>query len=189
MKILKRIFNQKYDFMTKCYLYLDYKKNLKQIRQKHKLSNIDFILYMKINLNSDRNKNTQQTIRHYTFPDFKTELEFLKEEKRRKLKEKIINKISEYIKLLNIKRLMDIKNSQNNIQKFFAFLSLHVGTYKKSLQELVEGQREVTQNKQFTFDDGDTVQEKMDRFEYKIKEHLNVESHLNNLKNNINKKI
>lgn len=188
MKIIKRIFNQKYDFMSKCYLYFDYKTNLKQIKQKHKLSYIDFLLYMKINLNSGNNKNTTRD----DFPNFKSELEFIKEEKRRKLKEKVLNKINDYVKLLDIKRLMDLKNSQNNIQKFFAFLSLHVGTYKKALQELVEGQREVTQNKQFTFDDGDTVQEKMDRFEYKIKEHLNVDSHLNNLnnlKNNINKKL
>ena len=188
MKILKRFFNQKYDFLTKCYLFLDYKKNLKQIKQIHKLSYIDFLLYMKINLNGEKNPCKQRTSRD-TLPDFKRELEFIKQEKRRQLKEKIFNKLNEYIKLFNVKRLMDIKNSQNNIQKFFAFLSLHVGTYKKALQELVEGQREVTQNKQFTFDDGDTVQEKMDRFEYKIKEHLNVESHLNNLKNNLNKKL
>ena len=37
------------------------------------------------------------------------------------------------------------------------------------MQALIEGQREVTQNKNYLFDDGETIQEKKDKFENKIK--------------------
>jgi hypothetical protein len=84
------------------------------------------------------------------------------------------NKFMRVINILNIKKLLDLKNSQNNLQKFFDFLSRHIGTYKKAVQELVEGQREVTYNKDFKFQDGQTVKEKCDKFESKLKETLNI---------------
>jgi hypothetical protein len=65
--------------------------------------------------------------------------------------------------VLNIKYLLDLKNSQDNIQKIFHLLSENIKIYKKSLEELVEGHREVTYNKDFKFQDGQTVQNKIDK--------------------------
>ena len=69
-------------------------------------------------------------------------------------------------RMFNIKYLLDLKNSQDNIQKFFQFLSENIKIYKKSLEELVEGHREVTYNKNFKFQDGQTVQDKIDKVNF-----------------------
>ena len=78
-----------------------------------------------------------------------------------------INKIKLFFvkiyRMLNIKYLLDLKNSQDNISKFFHFLSENIKVYKKALEELVEGHREVTYHRDFTFKDGQTVQDKIDK--------------------------
>lgn len=40
-----------------------------------------------------------------------------------------------------------------------------IGIYNKSIENIVEGQREVTFNPEFKLDDGETVKEKLDKFE------------------------
>ena len=97
-----------------------------------------------------------------------------------------LNKIKMFFhkiyRMFNIKYLLDLKNSQDNIQKFFHFLSENIKIYKKSLEELVEGHREVTYNKDFKFQNGQTVQNKIDKvnelmtqFDRKIKETLSID--------------
>ena len=194
MRIFKKIFkeNKNYDFSTKCYLYLDYKQSLKQIKKNEKLSTIDFILFMKLDpefnsknkIMENKSINFMNIRNNNNFPDFEKELNDIKDELQIKRIKKIKIYFNKYLQMINIKYLIDLKNSQNNVKQIFAFISRHIGTYNQSMQELVEGQREVTQNKNYLFDDGETVQEKKDKFENKIKDYMNIEAHINNLKNN-----
>jgi hypothetical protein len=194
MKIIFKFFryDTSFNFMTNLCLYLDYKRNLKFLKKKFNLSTFNKILYLKVNF-CDLNKKSEQkcerdsSLKFKNLPDFNKEINDIKD---RILQRKIYSlktKIKKYMSFLNLKYLIDLKNSQNNIKKFFDFLSKHITTYKMSIQEIVEGQREVTQNKNFTFDDGETVKEKMDKFENKLKEHLNVQSQIDNIKKNIKK--
>jgi hypothetical protein len=182
MKILSKIFreNKNFDFITKCYLYFDYRNNINEIKRKNKIFGyLDFFLFTKFDpsFNKSDKKSVNMTIpqENKNFPNFEKEISEIRENIKKERIKKIKTLVNKYIQYFNVKQLIDLKNSQNNVQKFFAFLSKHIGTYKKSISELVEGQREVTQNKNFLLDDGDTVQEKLDRFENKIKEHMNIQ--------------
>jgi hypothetical protein len=160
MKISLKFFKElkNLDFVTKCYLYLDYRNNIKELRTRYKiLSYIDFLLYMKIDsslIKSEKisvNKNIPRE--KFFFPNFEKEIAEVRQNIKKKHIEKIYTLLYKYTQYMNFKILLDLKNSQNNVQYFFAFLSKHIGTYKKSISELVEGQREVTQNKNFLLDD------------------------------------
>jgi hypothetical protein len=192
MKIIFKFFrnNKSGDFMTNLYLYLDYKNNLKFLKKKYNLGFFKKILYFKVNFHEDKKMNEQicheeKFVKIEKFPDFKKEIDEIKENIWKKRINYLKITIVKYFGYFNIKNLIDLKNSQDNVKKIFDFLSRHITTYKTSIQELVEGQREVTQNKNFTFDDGETVQEKMDKFEKKLKEHLDVKSHIDSIKKNI----
>lgn len=182
MKICSKIFkeNKNLDFITKCYLYLDYRNNIKEIKRKNKIFGyLDFFSCMKVDPSFNKsekisvNKNILRENKN--FPIFEKEITEIRENIRKKRIDKIKKLLNKNIQYFDFKKLIDLKNSQNNIQIILSFLSKHIGTYKKSISELVEGQREVTQNKNFLLDDGETVQEKLDRFESKIKEHMNIQ--------------
>lgn len=106
--------------------------------------------------------------------DLDQEVQYIKAKKKYKKKEEILSKIKSITKYFNWKRLLDIKNSQNYVKKVFMFLSRHIGTYKASMEALVEGQREVVHNNNFKFEDGESVKVKVDRFEEKFKENFNI---------------
>jgi len=182
LKFLKN--HKNLDFTTKFYLYLDYRNNLKEIKKKNALSYTNMILYPKINFNSNNKKSKieNKTQNLNTCVNLEKELRDIKEEIQRKRIEKAKAILLKIMKIIDIRYLIDLKNSKDNIQKIFGILSKQIEIYKKSIQELVEGQREVTQNKNFTFEDGDTVQEKVDRFEAKIKEYLNIQGQIEKYK-------
>ena len=69
------------------------------------------------------------------FPDFEKELNDIKNELQRKRIEKIKIYFNKYLQMINIKYLVDLKNSQNNVKQIFAYISRHIGTYKQSMQE------------------------------------------------------
>jgi hypothetical protein len=184
-KIIRKIFkeNKNLDLTTKIYLTQNYISNLNAIRRENNLSVFRKIILIKFNNKNGTNKNISKNNVCKNFPDFSKELP---EIKNKLFKQKLIfikDKLLTIITWLNIKHLIDLKNSQNNIKHLLDFISRHVGVYKNSIQALVEGQREVTQNKNFTFDDGETVQEKMDKFEVKLKEHLNIKEIFSKNKN------
>jgi len=170
-KIIRKIFkeNKNLRLSSKVYLCKTYIQNIKflnsNIENLHKTYKIQ--------------KGIQELVKINTnYPLMEKELKELKYQSRKKKFDYIKNKFVFLYRLTDIKYLLDLKNTQNNIKIIFDFLSKHIGNYKKAMQELVEGQREVTQNKNFTFEDGETVQEKMDKFDKKVKEIL----HINNKK-------
>ncbi len=167
-------------FKMRMFLLLDYFHNINLIKVKHRLKFRHYFI--------DNYKIDQKTKK-----ELLTKIELMKKEKRKQIKiEKTIeinvkpvnmkeelreiywkmlqaklNKFKMFFhkiyRMFNIKYLLDLKNSQDNIQKFFHFLSENIKIYKKSLEELVEGHREVTYNKDFKFQDGQTVQNKIDK--------------------------
>eukprot|EP00357_Protocruzia_adherens_P024401 CAMPEP_0114977368 /NCGR_PEP_ID=MMETSP0216-20121206/3197_1 /TAXON_ID=223996 /ORGANISM="Protocruzia adherens, Strain Boccale" /LENGTH=178 /DNA_ID=CAMNT_0002338415 /DNA_START=107 /DNA_END=643 /DNA_ORIENTATION=- len=62
-------------------------------------------------------------------------------------------------------KVMKDRQSVTLIERWSKLIVYHINNYHRSLQELVEGHREVTTNKDFQFEDGETVQNKLDRFE------------------------
>ena len=164
----------------KFFLWLDYFKNIKFIKNRNRLKLSHFFI---------DNFKVDQRIKN----EILNEIDNLKKEKRKLIKiEKIIqinikplnlkdelqdiygkefqaklNKFKMFwhkiYRIFNLKYLLDRKNSQDNIKRFFHFLSENIKIYKKSLEELVEGHREVTYNKDFKFQDGQTVQNKIDK--------------------------
>ena len=62
------------------------------------------------------------------------------------------------------------KTEREVVETIFTFVSFHVTNYKNALYELVEGHREVTQNDEFIFENGETVKERMKHFEDRLKE-------------------
>lgn len=186
-KIIKTFLreNKNSDLVTRLYLLSDYLQNLKQIKRMNKLGKFDIIFNYKVpkEPSNSVNKNKFNVHTNDNLPDLEKELEEIKLKMRQERIERVINYFKKIAKYSNIKHLFDLKNSQDNIQKLFAFLSEYIGIYKRSLQELVEGQREVTQKKNFKFEDGQTVQEKMDKFEAKVKEHLNIKNQFNKFQN------
>ncbi len=185
MKIFCKFFrnNKNIDFTTKFYLYLDYKRNLKFLNKKYKLEWWDRFLFFNVNFSDITKTKNPQLTNDKNLPDLQKELTEIKSNIIKKRIAYIKMKVIKCLSYLNVKYLVDLKNSQNNIKQLFDFLSKHIATYKKSIQELVEGQREVTQNKNFTFDDGETVQKKIDKFENNLKEHMNLKTNFDNLKN------
>jgi len=167
-------------FKMRMYILLDYFHNIKIIKIKNRL--------MFRHLFFDNFKIDQKTKK-----ELLTKIESMKKKKRKQIKieknieinvkpvnmkeelreiygkalQAKINKFKMFFhkiyRMFNIKYLLDLKNSQDNIQKFFHFLSENIKIYKKSLEELVEGHREVTYNKDFKFQDGRTVQNKIDK--------------------------
>lgn len=111
--------------------------------------------------------------------DFKIELKEMKHKQLMKHFEKVRGFLLRLIKIFNWKAILDLKNSQDHINKVFVFLSKHIGTYKASIQELVEGQREVIYNDNFKFEDGQTAKEKTDEFEQKFKENFAIKEVIN----------
>jgi hypothetical protein len=181
--IIKRLFkeNKQLSISNRFYVINNYMKNIKLIKKENGLTlfqilfgggkNNNSLKYL--NKNEDKifieNKNNENN-----FPNFEEELKEIKLKKQKVYMKKITTFFQQILKILNIKFLLDLKNSQNNIQKITEFASKHIGNYRKSIQELVEGQREVTTNKNFKFEDGETVQDKTNKFETKVKERLNI---------------
>jgi hypothetical protein len=170
LKIAKRIFTENKDLTLKNKLYIvhTYITNLKNIKKNysyhfHRFNFNEFLLNKKI-----ENKNFGI--------DFKKELADIKYKIYKQRLNFLTSKIMTFVKKFNLKYLLDLKNSQNNIEILFDFLTRHITIYKRSIQELVEGQREVTQNKNFKFEDGETVQQKMDKFDEKIKDILHIKN-------------
>lgn len=113
---------------------------------------------------------------------FKDEIMEIRKKRLNAIKEKYLILIRKKLILFNYKNILDFRNSQDFVQRLFVFLSKHIGTYKASIQELVEGQREVIHNDNFKFDDGETAKEKTDRFESKFKENFSTREILSKLK-------
>ena len=109
--------------------------------------------------------------------NLKNELKFLQSRIRNKKISKIKKIIKRFTRIVNIKHFLDLKNTKNTIQATFTVLSKYIGLYKHSMNELVEGQIEVTHNKNFKFEDGETVKDKIDGFEKKLKENVNLNDH------------
>lgn len=180
----RRLKNQyNLSFQMRIYLMLDYFNNINLIKVKHRLNlrhylidnfkidqNIKKDLLRKIdNMKNEKRKQIkiEKTI------EINVKSVNMKEELREIYGKNIqaqLNKFKMFFhkiyRMFNIKYLLDLKNSQDNIQKFFLFLSENIKIYKKSLEELVEGHREVTYNKDFKFQDGETVQNKIDKVSY-----------------------
>lgn len=117
--------------------------------------------------------------------DLKSELNQLKSKRINRLIYKYYRKIYLSLKNVDYKTLMDMRNTQNFVKKFFEFLSKHIGTYKSSLHNIVEGQREVINDENFKFDDGETVKEKVKRFEGRFKENFQIKEYIQSkFKNN-----
>jgi hypothetical protein len=211
-RTFKKIFaSSNLDFVTKLYLYENYFSNLAKIKRKNELNLWDKILKLNLDnqrekikkkiekkiehsrINETKNLEQIQNPKNFSSPDLnvdlKKELIEIKQSIRKKQIEKLRNLIKFYLNKLNVKHLLDLKNSQNNMKNLFNFLSRNIEIYKRSIQELVEGQREVTQNKNFQFEDGETVQEKMDKFEMKLKENLNSGKEMREILKNKNKLI
>lgn len=109
--------------------------------------------------------------------NFNSELRYLQSRIRNKKMAKYKQFFKRIYKILNIKHLMDLKNTKNTIHEAFSVLSKYIALYKRSINELVEGQREVTHNKNFKFEDGETVKDKIENFEKKLKENVNLHDH------------
>jgi hypothetical protein len=194
LKIMKRflIDDKNTSVLMRLYLYQNYMINLKSIKKNNNLTFYNSFIKFNIwpNFTNDENKtNRKKNIldkKEYKLPDFEKELNFIREQKYKQYKEKTMLILKKMITFLNVKQILDLKNTQNNIKLIFTFFSKNIALYKLSIQELVEGQREVTQNKNFKFEDGKTVQNKMDEFEVKLKENLNIKS--TNLFDKLNKK-
>lgn len=188
LKILSKIFNENKncDLITKLYLYYDYTSNLKKIKTTYNLTLLRTLFFPKIKIiNYQFKKDNSNTKKQGLYsPDFKEEFNEINNLKRKKFYENLSNVYLKIYNKLNIKHFFDLKNTQNNVKLFFEFLSKHISNYKKSIQEIVEGQREVTQNKNFKFEDGQTVQEKMDNFDKKMKEYFNIQEFYKKIKNN-----
>ena len=153
------------------------------------------LLVRKINLDNaisdlyTQEKKNSIEIKKILRTDIKTKLNFekeLKEIKEQRVKKQIemikatINKI---INFFNFKRIIELKNSQSNIKALFHFLSAHITNYKQALHDLVEGHREVTHNKKFKFENGETVKDRMDKVIFKFRN--NFIKKLNFLHNSI----
>jgi hypothetical protein len=172
-KIVTKIFkeNNTLSLKSKLYITREYLQNLKFLK-----NNSDNIhKYYQYKLNIEKNKKEAEPLPKSNLANMKNEISEIKKRIRDKKIEKIKNKLISLFNILNPRQLLELKNTQNNVQLFFAFISKHIGNYKRSIQELVEGQREVTQNQNFTFEDGESVKEKTDRFDKKVKEifHIN----------------
>jgi hypothetical protein len=147
-------------------LKLNDNNNLEAQDQNHKY-------YIKL-LNQQRDL---QKINNFQHVNLQIELKIINLRIREKRIAKIKNFINKIRKILNIKSFLDLKNTKNTIQATFSVLSKYIALYKLSMNELVEGQREVTHNKNFRFEDGETVQEKIENFERKLKENVNLNDH------------
>jgi len=199
-RTFKKFSSSNLDFATKLYLCENYSSNLAKIKRKNQLNLWDKILILNLDNKTEKIKKTvEDKIENSRIDlnknpgnlnlDLNQELIEIKQNIRKKQIEKLKNLLKFYLNKLNLKHLLDLKNSQNNMKHFFNFLSRNIEIYKRSIQELVEGQREVTQNKNFQFEDGETVQEKMDKFEIKLKENLNSSKEMRDILKNKNKLI
>jgi RNAse (barnase) inhibitor barstar len=86
--------------------------------------------------------------------------------------EKRWNQVKDNLKLENLKSyktFLKSKSNQENKKLFKAKLTENMKLYNESIQELVEGQREVMLNPDHLWDDGQTTKEKLE----KIKEKMN----------------
>jgi hypothetical protein len=179
-KIAFRIFKENKDLNLagKIYLTHTYIANIISIKRNYS-SHFHLNKFNEFKNNKEKNLKIENN-----GIDFKKEIRDIKYAIFLKRVNKLKEKIYSLIQIFNLKYLFDLKNSQNNLDKFFDFMSRHIATYKKSIQELVEGQREVTQSKTFRFEDGETVEEKMENFDKKVKEILHLK---NSPKDNIEK--
>lgn len=77
---------------------------------------------------------------------------------------------SQYYRDLDEKYKNEKSQSSEELRgKFVGFIE----QYNKSIEEIVEGQREVTFNPDFKFENGQTVKEKTDEFEGKLRSFIN----------------
>lgn len=96
--------------------------------------------------------------------------------------------LSEYdSKIEKIKKKVDEKRVQitdhNLKEKFQRMILDFIRLYHESLQNLIEGQREVLKDNKFAFEDGDSVEVKMNKFEEMVKNkmpNLNLKENLMN---------
>jgi hypothetical protein len=177
MKIWGKLKNL--DLMNKIYLYSDYRRNLNQIKKRNNLTLLAKFGSIDLFTHDEVPKKKSEKIK-MNFPDFEKELNDIKQSIQKKRIKLFKSYISYVIQKLNIKHFLDIRNTQNNLKHLFTILSKNIEVYKRSIQELVEGQREVTMNKKFRFEDNETVQDKMDKFEEKLKDNLSIKQHIKN---------
>lgn len=131
-----------------------------------------------ISINNYNNNNIND------YPDLRYEIKLIKKKQRKVYLDTKLLKITNFLKYLNIKNILDFRNSKEYVHKLFIFISKHIGTYKSSVHELVEGQREVIHNDEFIFDDGESVKNKIDKFELKFKQNFSLKESNNNSKMN-----
>ena len=147
---------------------------------------VDYYFIKTLNFNKPKSKsNNKFYTQNYNLTiNFKKEIQDIKIKNRNILKEKYYLYIQNKLSKVNWKALLDFKNSQDYIHKIFLFLTRHIGTYKASIQELVEGQREVIYNDDFKFEDGETAKQKTEKFEGKFKENFSVRDLTSKIKGN-----
>ena len=73
-----------------------------------------------------------------------------------------MNKIKNNKETAKIVKTAQSKDFQENLNKNFVY---YLSLYHQSMQNLVEGQREVTKDVQFKFENGETVEDKMNKFD------------------------
>lgn len=156
-----------------------------QLKYLIKTLNANFIRTIKQKSNQKKKPNSSYFL-HTSKVNLKEEVEFIKEKLNLKRRERLLVFFQTKFFIFNWKSFLDFRNSQDFIHKVFLFLSKHIGTYKSSIQELVEGQREVIHNDEFLFDDGETAKEKTNKFERKFKENFSIKEIISKYKNNNN---
>lgn len=83
---------------------------------------------------------------------------------------KVVEKAKEIIANPNLLAAYVEKGENKRLrQKISDFFIENASLYNQSLQNLLEGQREVTRNEEFKFEDGTTVKDRMNKFEVFLK--------------------
>lgn len=158
-----------------------------QLKYLIKYLNTNFIHTIKPKSNQKKKPNSNLTyFSHTSKVNLKEEVEFIKAKLKLRRRERFLGFFQRNFFLFSWKSFLDFRNSQDFIHRVFLFLSNHIGTYKSSIQELVEGQREVIHNDEFLFDDGETAKEKTEKFERKFKENFSIKEIISKYKNNNN---
>lgn len=169
--------------LLRLYSYLKTRNRLKQIKKDHGLRARYLIesIYVNRYLNTLNKPNFKQSIyydnkaRKHSV-DLKSEISHIKQVKRNQRKKEIIAFFTNTLNFLSVRKLLDMKNTKNNVQDLFDLLSKQISNYKNAIQELVEGQREVTQDKNYRFENGETVQDRLDKFTVKFRENFSFKN-------------
>jgi hypothetical protein len=159
-----------------------YYKQRSRLKSKHKLRiyNIPYLAFLQIKQDSyKKRKLTEAIINQYKLEKNENLEDFIKSSglnsKFNKLSDQIVyeyNKIREegfqnYL-------LKNLSSSRRHLahyvtpENFSKWIVSYVNLYHKALEELVEGHREVTRNHDTILDDGETVSQKLEKFQNRL---------------------